>query len=147
MLDGILQNPYAAQNSFKVNLIGAEARYIASRLRSTSYQKYDGMKSSSEPMLHPISNQGPIDLALEAFKLVVLNEKYYGEDIRIASRQCTSLIYQEPKLSSLMVRIMNQLYYLFKHISTPRVLKAYIKAWYLYEIICTCGEGEGGGKR
>ena len=133
MLDGILQNPFVSQNSFKVNLIGAEARFIASRLRSTSYQGEDGMNnSSSGPLLHPISHQGPIDLALEAFKLVALNVKYYQEDIRIASRQCTTLLHQGPKLSVLLVRIMNQLYYLFKHISTPRVLKAYIKAYYLY---------------
>jgi len=132
ILDTILGNQFIRQNSFKTNLLSAEARHMASRLQYIRRCTVKPAETSCDEDLLEVGQQGPVELALDAFKLVVLCGKYLQEDLRSPSRQQSGLLLFEPKLSQLHFNIVLHLTRLHKHIAGPRELKAYVKEGLVY---------------
>jgi len=120
VLGEIVENPVVKQNSLKCNLVGSEARLLGSILRVQMGEKVSALNDG-------LSVKGPLELALDAWKLAVLCFKWWEQDVRLSSSQDPILLWFGPKLATLQLRCVEQLSYLFRQISSPRELKCYLK--------------------
>ncbi len=64
--------------------------------------------------------QGPVELALDAFKSVAVARVWLAADEENPSSRQTTHLWLEPRLVCLQLRIIQQLTLLFFHISAPR---------------------------
>jgi len=122
VLGEMIVNPVVKQNSLKCNLVGAESRLSGSLLRLQM-----GEWVSAAGLGEGLSQLGPLELALDAWKLAVLCYKWWEQDVRLPSSQDPILLWLGPRLATLQLQCVEQLSTLFRMISSPRELKCYLK--------------------
>ena len=93
VLGEIVENPVVKQNSLKCNLVGSEARLLGSILRVQMGEKVFALNDG-------LSALGPLELALDAWKLSVLCYKWWEQDVRLSSSQDPILLWFGPKLAT-----------------------------------------------
>ena len=122
LLGEMIENAVVKQNSLKCNLVGADSRLLGSLLR---LQVGEWVSATSND--EGLSKLGPLELALEAWKLAVLCYKWWEQDVRLPSSQDPILLWLGPRLATLQLQCVEQLSTLFRMISSPRELKCYLK--------------------
>ena len=104
----------------------AELRLLASKLRQRECEwvNHQSVRGTSKTEL---SQAGPIDLVLDAWKLAATASKWAETDLRTPASQELSLLWISPRLGDLQLRCVDQISVLFRAIGAPRELKCHLK--------------------
>ena len=126
VIEEMLRDASVRSNSLRFYLIQAELRLLASkmRMREREWVDHHSVRGTAKTKL---SQAGPIDLALDAWKLAATASKWAETDLRTPSSQELSLLWIVPMLGDLQLRCVDQISSLFRSIGAPRELKCHLK--------------------
>ena len=125
ILAALLRDPRLRVNSLRFHVVEAEARLLASRLRARAGE-WVARAVRGEARVE-VAQAGPIDLALDAWKLATTAAKWAQADLRSPAAQDPSLLWLVPRIADLQLRCVSQLALLFRVIGAPRELKCHLK--------------------
>ena len=125
LLTALLRDPRLRANSLRFHVVEAEARLFASKLRARPGE-WVARAVRGEARVE-VAQAGPIDLALDAWKLATTAAKWAQADLRSPAAQDPSLLWLLPRIADLQLRCVSQLALLFRVIGAPRELKCHLK--------------------